>query len=278
MDSHVKDTTDNLLSGIVAPLCLYELENNLKNGQPPQKLLFSATLSQDPEKLQSLRLFQPKLFTSVIGSFDEYLSNLEENLDGEKKTESKGEFIGKYTTPAELSEKYCVTESRYKPLTLFTLIETNQWTKFLVFTNSTESAHRLAFVLQFMCHGSSITISELSATLKPKARSDVLSKFSRGQISGLVCSDALARGIDIPDVDIVVSYDPARHIKTYIHRIGRTARAGRLGTAITLVTESEHKQMNVSIVLNSIIIINNMICFCRNSSMMWENNYQKRSH
>lgn len=252
LDDSVKDTFDTLLSGIVPPLNVMELEKNLKYGTPPQKLLFSATLSQDPEKLQNLRLFQPKLFTSVIGSFDEYLSNLEKTLEGEKKPEAKGEFIGKYTTPAELSEKYCLTESRFKPLTLFTLIDENQWTKFLVFTNSAESAHRLAYVLRFMAQGSPLTIAELSATLKPTTRSDILSKFSKGKISGLVCSDALARGIDIPDVDIVVSYDPARHIKTYIHRIGRTARAGRLGTAIALVTESEHKQMNVSNFLRSL--------------------------
>ncbi|KAL5292523.1 DDX51 family protein [Megaselia abdita] len=244
LDTHVKDTTDMLLSGKVAPLCLNELKKNLQVGKPPHKLLFSATLSQDPEKLQNLRLFQPKLFTSVIGSFEEYLANLEKAANGESKDETTGEFVGKYTTPAELTEKYCLTEVRYKPLTLFSLIEENKWTKFLVFTNSADSAHRLSFVLQSMFAKSSTTIAELSATLKPKTRTEILTDFSKGKISGLICSDALARGIDIPDVDIVVSYDPARHITTYIHRIGRTARAGRLGTAIALVTESEHKQMN----------------------------------
>lgn len=62
----------------------------------------------------------------------------------------------------------------------------------------------------------------------------------------LVCTDALARGIDIPQVDIVISYDPPRHIKTYIHRIGRTARAGRPGTAITLLNQNEWSDFNVS--------------------------------
>lgn len=62
----------------------------------------------------------------------------------------------------------------------------------------------------------------------------------------VVCSDALARGIDIPDVDIVISYDPPRHIKTYIHRIGRTARAGKPGTAITLLTPKEQQVFDVS--------------------------------
>lgn len=66
-------------------------------------------------------------------------------------------------------------------------------------------------------------------------------------LNSVVCSDALARGIDIPDVDIVISYDPPRHITTYIHRIGRTARAGKQGTAITILASTEQKAFNVSI-------------------------------
>lgn len=75
----------------------------------------------------------------------------------------------------------------------------------------------------------------------------------------LVCSDALARGIDIPDVDIVISYDPPRHIKTYIHRIGRTARAGRHGTAITLLTQKELNTFNVCLTFFN--PSNSKICF-----------------
>ena len=72
----------------------------------------------------------------------------------------------------------------------------------------------------------------------------------------VVCSDALARGIDIPDVDIVISYDPPRHIKTYIHRIGRTARAGRPGTAITLLTQKEQPSFDVSCITKA------FVCLC----------------
>jgi len=82
-------------------------------------------------------------------------------------------------------------------------------------------------------------IDYLSATLTTKARAELLDKFTKETHMGLVCSDALARGIDIPDVDVVFSYDVPRHIKTYIHRIGRTARAGRHGTAITLLPSNE---------------------------------------
>lgn len=56
----------------------------------------------------------------------------------------------------------------------------------------------------------------------------------------LICSDALARGIDIKNVDIVISYEPANQLTTYIHRIGRTARAGKSGSAITIITTEEY--------------------------------------
>lgn len=55
----------------------------------------------------------------------------------------------------------------------------------------------------------------------------------------LICSDAMARGMDIDDVQYVISYDPPPYIKTYIHRVGRTARAGKEGTALSLLQKKE---------------------------------------
>ncbi|XP_011181747.2 probable ATP-dependent RNA helicase Dbp73D [Zeugodacus cucurbitae] len=244
LDEHVRATSDQLLSGRAAPLCFRELESSYDT--QPHKLLFSATLSQDPEKLQNLRLFQPKLFTSVLANLSQVQEKFADATSSEvQKSEElrRGEFIGKYTTPAELSECYCIIENRIKPLTLFALINENEWTKFLCFTNSAESSNRLSFVLNSLFK-EDLVIRELSASITPKERANVLSQFARGRINGLVCSDALARGIDIPDVDVVISYDLPRHIKTYIHRIGRTARAGSPGTAITMLTQKELQQFN----------------------------------
>lgn len=244
LDEHVRVTSDQLLSGRAAPLCFRELESSY--GTQPHKLLFSATLSQDPEKLQNLRLFQPKLFTSVLTNLMEMQEKLVDVTNSEEQKNEqlrRGEFIGKYTTPAELSECYCITENRIKPLTLFALINENEWSKFLCFTNSAESSSRLSFVLNILFK-EELVIRELSASITPKERANVLSQFARGRVNGLVCSDALARGIDIPDVDVVISYDLPRHVKTYIHRIGRTARAGSPGTAITMLTQKELQQFN----------------------------------
>ena len=55
----------------------------------------------------------------------------------------------------------------------------------------------------------------------------------------IICSDAMARGMDIDNVKYVISYDPPQFIKTYVHRIGRTARAGKVGSAITFLQDKE---------------------------------------
>lgn len=137
LDSHVKEQSDSFLSGKQLLLSYDDLCNDA--AMQPHTLLFSATLSQDPEKLQNLKLFSPKLFTSIVKPFTAH--------DGDysqlnKSIKVKGEFIGKYTTPAELTEKYCITDAKIKPLTLYTLLKENNWNRFLCFTNSGESAHR----------------------------------------------------------------------------------------------------------------------------------------
>ena len=79
----------------------------------------------------------------------------------------------------------------------------------------------------------------------------------------MICSDALARGIDVPEVDIVISYDCARHIKTHIHRVGRTARAGRPGTAITILSSEEIDKFNVNTNINLLVSLKKKtFCLC----------------
>lgn len=241
LDAHVKEQSDSILSG--KPMLLSYDELNENDLAQPHKLLFSATLSQDPEKLQNLRLFSPKLFTSIVKQFENV-----DNVGDADNVKKRGEFIGKYTTPSELTEKYCLTEAKIKPLTLYTLLKENNWNKFLCFANSGESAHRLSYVLQSLL-GDEMKIEELSSSLTPSTRNSVLLKFQTGKVDGIICSDALARGIDMPNVDVVISYDAPRHVKTYIHRIGRTARAGRTGTAITLLVANELNEFQVKLKL-----------------------------
>lgn len=145
----------------------------LEKRRPPQKLLFSATLSQDPEKLQQLSLFQPKLFTSIVD-------------DSSTKLESSDQFpsdrfIGKYTTPKELTERYIETTADLKPLVLYKFIKQKKLKKTLVFTHSVESAHRLAILLKAMFK-KHLNIEEISSNLQPKYRIDLINRFSEGKV------------------------------------------------------------------------------------------------
>lgn len=198
---------------------------------PVQKLLFSATLSQDPEKLSRLGLFQPILFTSVLVTGKDGDVNLDNEI---------GDFVGRYTSPEELTELAVECTAEYKPVALYQLLTRNETImKVLVFTNSGEMAHRLALLLRSFLSEKNVVVGELSAQLAPKQREVVLEKFAAGEIHVLVSSDALARGVDVPDVQMVISYDLPKHIKGYIHRAGRTGRAGKSGTAISVLTSNQ---------------------------------------
>ncbi|MBA0770971.1 hypothetical protein Gotri_019509 [Gossypium trilobum] len=70
-------------------------------------------------------------------------------------------------------------------------------------------------------------------------RLGALNKFKSGECNVLVCTDVASRGLDIPSVDMVINYDIPTNSKDYIHRVGRTARAGRSGVAISLVNQYE---------------------------------------
>ncbi|XP_031342521.1 probable ATP-dependent RNA helicase Dbp73D [Photinus pyralis] len=197
----------------------------LDKPRPPQKLLFSATLSQDPEKIQKLSLFQPKLFTSVV-----------EDFKADKI--STDSFIGKYTTPKELTEKYIQCSADLKPLVLYQFIKQENLKRTLVFTHSVKSAHRLAILLQLFFKDQRKVV-EVSSRFLTKQRNKLIEEFSRGIVDIIICTDKLARGIDLASVKCVISYTSPKFLKTYIHRAGRTARAGELGLAVTILNHSE---------------------------------------
>jgi superfamily II DNA/RNA helicase len=83
-------------------------------------------------------------------------------------------------------------------------------------------------------------VSALHGDLSQAAREKALARFTRGEITVLVATDVAARGIDIDDVAVVVHYEPPIDPKTYLHRSGRTARAGRDGWAVTLAEYNQH--------------------------------------
>ncbi len=82
-------------------------------------------------------------------------------------------------------------------------------------------------------------VEAVSSDLEQKEREAVLAKFKAKKIKIIVSTDVLSRGIDIKDINLVVNYGAPRDAEEYIHRIGRTARAGNNGHAITLVNEED---------------------------------------
>jgi superfamily II DNA/RNA helicase len=79
--------------------------------------------------------------------------------------------------------------------------------------------------------------------LDQSLRTKTLDRFRSGDLQFLIASDVAARGLDIPDVSHVFNYEPPRHAEDYVHRIGRTGRAGRLGASFTLVGPSDKKSL-----------------------------------
>jgi len=217
---HVEKAIDTSMEPLVAKKLSRPWENYV------QKLLFSATLSQDPEKLTRLGLFQPKLFTSVVAQPDK-----------DKETnENVHHFVGKYTTPAELTEHTVSCSPTLKPLIVYHLLKKFKYGPTLCFSVSRAATHRLCLLLQ---HFGDLRVAECSSEITKNARDKLLSDFSNGKYDLMVCTDAVARGMDLGVVDCVISYDPPKFVKNHIHRIGRTARAGKPGTAITLLTDRE---------------------------------------
>ena len=88
-------------------------------------------------------------------------------------------------------------------------------------------------------HG--FSVGALHGDLDQRMRMAALDAFRNDQVQLLVCSDVAARGLDIPDVSHIINYDAPHHSEDYVHRIGRTGRAGKTGVALTIVTRADQK-------------------------------------
>lgn len=95
-----------------------------------------------------------------------------------------------------------------------------------------------------------VKAAEFSSSLNETQRRGVLRDFRNGKLNLLIATDAMSRGMDIKKVDLVVNYEAPVNAKTYIHRVGRTARGGEEGEAITILLSREvyyYKQMRKSL-------------------------------
>ncbi len=105
----------------------------------------------------------------------------------------------------------------------------------LVFVNTKRMVDNLARQLK----AQDVKALALHGDMRQEARDRSLKRFADGHVGILVATDVAARGLDLDDITLVVNYDPPMDDKGYVHRVGRTARAGRGGTSVTLVTPDQ---------------------------------------
>ncbi|KAI6655923.1 ATP-dependent RNA helicase DDX51 [Oopsacas minuta] len=178
-----------------------------------RKFLFSATLTRNPESLSQLELYRPILYTieDISSSY-------------------------KYTLPSLLTQfVYTCPSTQDKLLLLYYILQQDSVNATLCFTNSKENTNRLYLFLVKL----GFNVNEFSSQLNDKQRKNIFAKFSKKEIDILICTDTMARGIDIHDVKNVINYDCPPFLRNYIHRVGRTARANQEGKAFTILEQCE---------------------------------------
>ena len=171
-----------------------------------QTMLFSATMTKDAEKVAYSLMKNPiKIQTeeeSPLKSIDQDIIKFKNRQDKQQR--------------------------------LITLLHTNNVNKTLIFTRTKRDADNLARFLR----EKNFRAEAIHGDKTQGRRSKILRAFKNDNLSILVATDVAARGLDIPNVSHVINYDEPANYKDYIHRIGRTGRAGKIGNAITFVHQN----------------------------------------
>jgi ATP-dependent RNA helicase DeaD len=139
--------------------------------------------------------------------------------------------------PSKLTQVYYDVDSGIKFSALVHLLKEEKSNLVLVFCNT---RHNADFVTRNL-RNNEIDAKVIHGGLSQNKRSDVLDQFHEGKVLVLVCTDVAARGLDIKGVSHVYNYDIPKTSKDYIHRIGRTARAGKEGKAISILSQRDYE-------------------------------------
>lgn len=201
----VMDEADRMLSMDFEAELNQILEVVPDSTQGRRTMLFSATMTSKVQKLQRASLHDPV----------------------------KIEVSTKFQTPVKLIQNYLFIPAKYKDVYLTYLVNEHAGKSILVFGATCNNVQRLALMLRNLGFPAVCLHGQMS---QPK-RLGALNKFKSGSREILICTDVASRGLDIPSVDVVINFDLPGHGKDYIHRVGRTARAGRSGKAIAMVTQ-----------------------------------------
>uniref|UniRef100_A0A914WBV9 RNA helicase n=1 Tax=Plectus sambesii TaxID=2011161 RepID=A0A914WBV9_9BILA len=167
--------------------------------------LFSATMTKKVAKLQRASLKDP----------------------------AKVEVSSRYQTVDKLRQHYIFIPSKFKDAYLVWLLNELSGNSFIVFCSTCANTMRTAIMLRNL----GFSAVPLHGQMSQAKRLGALGKFKSKSRSILLATDVASRGLDIPHVDVVLNLDIPTHSKDYIHRVGRTARAGRSGVSVTFVTQ-----------------------------------------
>ncbi|KAL2653879.1 hypothetical protein R1flu_022007 [Riccia fluitans] len=140
-----------------------------------------------------------------------------------------------FKTVETLKQEYIFLPANVKDVYLLHLLNSldDSVRSLIIFAASCRTCHLLSLVMEEM----DLDTAALHSMKTQQQRLASLSRFKAGQVPILIATDVASRGLDIPTVDLVINYDIPRVARDYVHRVGRTARAGRGGCAISLVTQ-----------------------------------------
>ncbi len=135
-----------------------------------------------------------------------------------------------------IAQQYILADDdRHKEKLLLWLLQNETYDKAIIFTNTRDRANELTGLLRYR----QVAADLLHGELKQDRRAATLTAFRHGRFRVLVASDVAARGLDVQGVDLVINFDMARKGDDYLHRIGRTGRAGESGLAVSLIAAPE---------------------------------------
>lgn len=189
-----------------------------------QTLLFSATMNSKIKQLASLSLRRPVRIM----------------IDPPKQAAAK------------LMQEFVRIRKRdhLKPAVLYHLIKKIDGTgqkRMVVFVSRKEMAHKLRIILGL----SGVGVAELHGSLTQEQRLQSVNNFKSLEVPVLICTDLASRGLDIPKIEVVINYDMPKNYEVYLHRVGRTARAGREGRSVSFVGESSQDRSVVRSAIKS---------------------------
>jgi ATP-dependent RNA helicase DDX47/RRP3 len=143
------------------------------------------------------------------------------------------EVSTKFQTPKQLVQQYLFIPAKWKDCYLAYILDEFKGQSFILFVSTCNNAERTTLLLRNLGFGAICLHGQMSQA----KRLGALHKFKAGNRHILIATDVAARGLDIPDVDLVLNFDLPSNGKDYVHRVGRTARAGKAGRAISFVTQ-----------------------------------------